>query len=219
MTIMAYDGQSLAIDKAIICGGVLAEGIKIHFIPSTPANSLEVVLATKMHQTEWFKNYLSLDEEARKAFVEPVRPFVFAFTGDVSMMIEIIDWFHDATKRKPMSRHRDESGILGLLLNPYDGLVYCLDGTLTATLVMRPPESFGYARDMCLGAMLAGSNATDAVMICLKNSTNVGLGIDTYHIPPELQQLRKDSLSKLFQARPVTQTFVTPQTVPPIPLS
>jgi len=158
MTTIAFDGRTLAVDKA---------SWQSDYVWS-PVTKLFSVVPSK----ECRKRF-RLDENAR---------LKWAASGDASAAPLILDWMYEGGETPPL----DTTNITthGFILNIDNSEIYRLTSRLTLEpLVKGVPVADGGGFQIALGAMLAGASAVEAIEIVASRSGWAAGGIDSYTLP------------------------------------
>lgn len=149
-TTVAFDGELLAVDKALWAGG----GRTWNAI-----NKLYELQASARQK-------LSLGGDVR-AWI--------AFMADPGLSAKVWDWLVDLSETAPQPEDRNH--MIGIVATS-EPRIYQLSGWYSLVKIDSVPFAEGGAHEAVLGAMLAGAKAPMALALVARRSAWVGAGID-----------------------------------------
>ena len=153
MTTIAFDGETLAVDRAAWKGdGVWGEFKKLFTVTLCPVAAARFRFA--------------------KSEVKP--KIAWAATGSCHAFPLILDWLENGGDL-PELKADDSCGIV-----VHDGRAYCLAGSMTIIPYESYPIADGAGHEMALGAMLAGADAVKAIEIVASRSSYAASKIDSF---------------------------------------
>lgn len=152
MTTCAYDGDTLAVDRATWQNNyVWDRTTKLFLLPT-------------------------LSSECRHRL--DLTAIAWAACGQAADVPLILKWMlHGGELPKPI---KEEPVSRGLLLNIFSGEIYRLTSLLTLETISSVPTSDGGGFEIALGAMLAGADAIQAIRITASRSGWAAGGISSY---------------------------------------
>ena len=158
MTTIAWDGKTLAVDKASWKNEVW-----------TPVTKLfEVVLCG----------------ESMSALCLTHPRIVWAAAGSARNVPVVLEWMRGGGSR-PVFMEDDQKTAIGLVVEIDTGRCFGLTGILTLEPYDPGPVSDGMGNEIALGAMLAGASATRAIEIVSMRSCWAAGGVDSFVLPTE----------------------------------
>jgi hypothetical protein len=157
MTTVAWDGKTLAADKACWNGNEVW----------SPFNKL-------------FRVNLCGDSMSDLRLSHP--KIVWAATGYCHVLPLVLSWMEKGGDRPRIDK--DETGTrLGLVLEVDTGKIYGITGLMTLVPYPSGPVAEGGGHEMALGAMLAGASAAQAINIVASRSSWAAGGVDSFTLP------------------------------------
>jgi hypothetical protein len=148
-TTVAFDGELLAVDKALWTGGRIWNAVsKLYELQASARQKL----------------FLGSD----------VRAWI-AFMAHPGQSAKVWDWLVDLSETAPQLEDRNR--MIGIIATS-EPRVYQLSGWYSLVRIESVPFAEGGAHEAVLGAMLAGAKAPMALALVARRSAWVGAGID-----------------------------------------
>lgn len=160
MTTIAWDGKTLAVDRACWKGQEVWSPFKKLF-------------------------EINLCGESMSALRLAHPSIVWAATGMTGVIPLVAQWLERGGDRPRFDKDVAD-GSLGVILEVDTGKVYSFSGLLTVNPYEGAPVSDGVGHEMALGAMLAGASATRAIEIVAERSGMAAGGVDSFTLPDPL---------------------------------
>lgn len=159
MTTIAFDGRTLATDKASWKGeAVWSVTTKLLIIPS-------------------------IHEDVSSRWRIPTHSqLVWAVAGYASVIPLVLNWC-EVGGPHPTELERDKNRSCGLILSQTTGRIYGLTSLCTLEIFDKAPIADGAGFEMALGAMLAGADAVTAIKIVTSRTGWAAGGVDSFTLP------------------------------------
>lgn len=165
MTTIAFDGKTLAVDRASWKGNYIW----------TPVQKLFIINQLGQSAADRF----GLEKETKIAY---------AGAGSAADVPLVVSWMMGRLTEIPKDLEKDEDNTSrGLILSIDSRRIYALTGILTLESYTGFPVADGGGHQMALGAMLAGATAVQAIEFSAARSSWAAGGVDSYTLPEQMK--------------------------------
>lgn len=164
MTTIAFDGRTLAVDRA---------SWKANYV----WNETTKLFLVKPHSDVWRRFSIKKIPDGAQ---DDIQTIAWAAAGEAEDVPIIITWMRESGDPPSLGKEAR-----GLILDTYFGGIYSLTSRLTLEPFERMPVADGGGFEIALGAMLAGKTAIEAIEIVQSRSGWAAGGYNSYTLTQE----------------------------------